>query len=154
MNFNVNCFNLWFFFVSMHQLFCRIPEKIEHHHAWVHRLNVGEIRGEESSKYPTIQQRLVSQRRKFSWAKRIPLTSKHVKPECLQILSELCTYTVTWSTFCSTWTAAGMSGCEESESRRIAFRSIVLTNMRGHAARLISISKNGNGGTIQCESSK
>ena len=75
----------------------------------------------------------------------------NMSSQSLQILSELCTCTVTWSTFCSTWTAAVL---EESESRRIAFRSIVLTNMRGHAARLISISKNGNGGTIQCESSK
>ena len=149
------------FFVSMRQSFCRTYARgSEHHHAWVHRRNVREKRGDESSKV-FYQQRLVSERRKLSWVNTVAYISQRIKPEWLPILSELCpcAHTATtdtgesWSTFCSTWTAAGMSGCQ-SESRRIALRSIVLTNMRGHAARLISISENGNGGTIHYESSK
>jgi len=95
--------------------------------------------------------------------------AQRIKPECLPILSELCSCVRTATT--EDWGKLEhllqyVNGCRDIGMRiRIPSGQLFVNasidsshgchpNMRGHGAGLISISEDGNGGTIHCESSK
>lgn len=110
------------------------------------------------------------QRKEFhSRVYTVAYMAQRIKPECLPILSELCSCvrTATAEDWCKLeHLLQYVYGCREIGMRiRIPTGQLFVNasidsshgchpNMRGHGAGLISISEDGNGGTIHCESSK